>query len=273
MLNPSTTWCADIEDNLQLALSSNDVWEEARSIGDILSPLFYNLYLTPLDDFIDKLKKKYEKVPFEPALPLVPGGGQGQRGGRSHPRPLGTVMDRDHIVCGYSKIFYVRFVDAWVIGVKGSYLLANQIKEEINQFIEEEFKLYLKQGVGLIASQPRKKSNIVKLERDLALRPPSPKVWRVLGPAGAVCKRVKFLGHYIQVATNSRKQSSRVEQGQTNNNTEPFGHPHQRCVGALGLQESYAQSLDPCTGVGTKGQKWVFFPFYYLCPVSGRGKG
>ena len=57
LLSPSTY--AEIYATLPLALSRIDAWEKAKSIGDIFSPLFYNIYLTPLDDFIDKLKKIY----------------------------------------------------------------------------------------------------------------------------------------------------------------------------------------------------------------------
>jgi len=31
---------------------------------DIISPILFNIYLTPLDDFIDKLKENYARSPF-----------------------------------------------------------------------------------------------------------------------------------------------------------------------------------------------------------------
>lgn len=160
LLNPSTL--AEITASIPLALSSIDGWEKARSFGDIISPLLYNLYLTPLDDFIDKLKKLYSSP-----LPNAIGSGKGE-----------------------ISIYYVRYVDSWVIGIVGPYIIANKIKEEIDKFLEEELKLFFKQGsVRRSQEATRKKSKIVNLERDL--------------PRTVLSHQVKFLGHYLKIPASS----------------------------------------------------------------------
>ena len=173
LLSPSTY--AEIYATLPLALSRIDAWEKAKSIGDIFSPLFYNIYLTPLDDFIDKLKKIYEKVTLAP----------------THTKRVASDGP-DHYQWqkgdGGIKIYYVRYVDTWVIGIAGPYTIANKIKEEIDNFLEEELKLFLKQSVRHDAT--RKKSKMSNLERDL--------------PRTVLTQQVKFLGHYLKIPTPTR---------------------------------------------------------------------
>ena len=186
LLSPSTY--AEIYATLPLALSRIDAWEKAKSIGDIFSPLFYNIYLTPLDDFIDKLKKIYEKVTPAPAPTNTKGEGpvryQWQKGG------------------GGIKIYYVRYVDTWVIGIAGPYAIAKKIKEEIDKFLEEELKLFFKQGVRQDAT--RKKSKRSNLERDL--------------PRTVLTHQVKFLGHNLTIPTPTRTRA--IKHGRSKLNIE-----------------------------------------------------
>jgi hypothetical protein len=73
----------------------------AAGVGGLL----LNIYLTSLDEFIDKLKENYARGPV--------------------PR----------------RIYYVRYADEWVIGVEGPFQLAKKIKEDILTFLWEELKL------------------------------------------------------------------------------------------------------------------------------------
>jgi hypothetical protein len=75
----------------------------ATGVGGLL----LNIYLTSLDEFIDKLKENYARGPV--------------------PR----------------RIYYVRYGDEWVIGVEGPFQLAKKIKEDIITFLREELKLEL----------------------------------------------------------------------------------------------------------------------------------
>ena len=81
--------------------------------GRTLAAMLFNLYLIPLDDFMNKLKDKFEKG--------------------SEVQPLKVK----------SKIYYVRYADAWVVGVAGPKELAENIKEEIRIYLLKELKLEL----------------------------------------------------------------------------------------------------------------------------------
>ena len=111
LLKPSTLYSGEIAASMPLALSSIDIWDKAISIGDIISPLLYNLYLTPLDDFIDKLRKKYEKVNLPGAVLRTPTTGECSL---RRPADAGKGAAGLPLVNGaYGKrnIYYVRYVD------------------------------------------------------------------------------------------------------------------------------------------------------------------
>lgn len=74
----------------------------------ILSPILLNLYLTSLDEFINKLQESYGRAPE-------------LRG----------------------RIYYVRYGDEWVIGVAGPFQLAKKIEGDIITYLWEELKLEL----------------------------------------------------------------------------------------------------------------------------------
>ncbi len=151
LLNPST--CEHIATSLPLAQSRIEAWQQALNKGDILSPLLYNLYLTPLDDFIDNLKKNFEQFPE-------------------------------------IKVYYVRYLDTWVIGVLGPSHIANKIKEEINKFLEEELKLGYPIGADPDTdgfTSPRWGSKIVYLGIDFG----------------------KVLGHYVKGPTQGQSKTKR----------------------------------------------------------------
>lgn len=71
----------------------------------------FNLYLTPLDEFMERLKENYLGYPY------------------------------------HTKIYYVRFADEWVIGVEGSIsnksMLAKKIQQQVRSFLWDELKLDL----------------------------------------------------------------------------------------------------------------------------------
>ncbi len=82
-------------------LGARRISPKAAGVGGLL----LNIYLTSLDEFIDKLKENYARGPV--------------------PR----------------RIYYVRYADEWVIGVEGPFQLAKKIKEDILTFLREELKL------------------------------------------------------------------------------------------------------------------------------------
>jgi len=84
---------------------------------DIISPILYNIYLTPLDEFIDKLKEYYAKC-------------------RSPSRV---------------RIYYVRFANEWVLGMEAPLGDEHnnelvQIRGQIKTFIRDRLKLELEKN-------------------------------------------------------------------------------------------------------------------------------
>lgn len=79
---------------------------------DIISPILFNIYLTPLDEFIDKLKETYARSPF------------------------------------HLKIYYVRFANDWILGVVGDEHNneLTKIQEQIKTFLIDKLKLELEKN-------------------------------------------------------------------------------------------------------------------------------
>ena len=89
---------------------------------DIISPILFNIYLTPLDEFIDKLKESYARSPTHKCV-AAPAQG----------------------------IYYVRFANEWVLGMEAppgdeynNELV--QIRGQIKTFIRDRLKLELEKN-------------------------------------------------------------------------------------------------------------------------------
>lgn len=97
-----------IKDKLKPDRTLTGIFHKLLKAGYMKYPnhdLLLNIYLTSLDEFIDKLKENYARCP--------------------EPR----------------RIYYVRYADEWVIGVEGPFQLAKKIQENIITFLWEELKL------------------------------------------------------------------------------------------------------------------------------------
>lgn len=82
----------------------------------IIFPILFNIYLSPLDEFIEILKKKYENV-----------------------EKNRQTTKKDNSI----QIQYVRYADDWIVGVNGPKSTAESIRQEITQFLKEKLKLNL----------------------------------------------------------------------------------------------------------------------------------
>jgi nicotine oxidoreductase len=169
--------------------------------GGIISPILSNLYLTPFDEFIDKLKEKYQQLPVSkrnPAYRKVEARIYTLR------RKLNSWARTDKIIVRKnetilikrelknlmvklrtlssmtrvgSKLHYVRYADDWVVGVVGNKNLAIEVRDEIKEFLNENLKLELS----------LEKTKITHLGSNFA----------------------KFLGYYIRCSTLKQHISSR----------------------------------------------------------------
>jgi len=130
--------------------------------GGIISPLFANLYLTPFDEFMDQLKREWERLPVsvpnkeyrevqtriqnyrrklqrnksrteeevkEIKTAII------QEGKRLRQLPSATRTG--------CKIYYVRYADDWVIGVIGTKKETEMIKDQVKRFLAGKLKLEL----------------------------------------------------------------------------------------------------------------------------------
>lgn len=109
--------------------------------GGILSPILSNLYLTPLDEYIDSLKERYKKLTIS------------KRNSEYNKIEVikniqnENIKDIKEIINLPSNIkvtiYYVRYGEQWLIGIKGNHELAIKIKEEVNIFLINILKLQI----------------------------------------------------------------------------------------------------------------------------------
>lgn len=122
--------------------------------GGLVSPILANVYLHELDEFIQGLGTKLEKGVVKRNNPTykrlsLKKGRMHKRGETRTPEfrevakeirrtPSRMVNDPDYI-----RIKYLRYADDWVVGICGSQALAEEIKQEIKNFLGETLGLML----------------------------------------------------------------------------------------------------------------------------------
>ena len=113
--------------------------------GGIISPILSNIYLTPLDNFIDHLKKELDtKVTSKPNPEYIKAKSllkskKGEIKAKGY-QELRTIKSTIRIGL---RIYYVRYADDWLIGVWGNKLNSQQIKNRIQLFLKQELNLEL----------------------------------------------------------------------------------------------------------------------------------
>lgn len=122
--------------------------------GSLLSPILANTYLHELDEFVEGLRTKLEKgiskqrnptylqLSYQKSL-LVKGGQTKTKQFQDINqliRTMSTVQVNDP---DFIRVKYLRYADDWIIGVWGNHALAEQIKEEVKQFLSDQLRLTL----------------------------------------------------------------------------------------------------------------------------------
>lgn len=106
--------------------------------GRILSPILSNIYMNHLDAWVeDHLIPKYtsgKKRKQNPEYTKM------IRGGRAFDKSIRSGMANDE---NFGRVYYVRYVDDFFIGVVGSKRTCGFIQSDIKNFLEEKMKLTL----------------------------------------------------------------------------------------------------------------------------------
>lgn len=120
--------------------------------GGILSPLLSNVYMHQLDVFVETLKLKYNTF-------------TNRRGAKQNPTYTAKLRELSKLraakdgpairnaefelrnvpstIKTSTRIYYVRYADDWVIGVRGPKSMAENVKDEVKTFLQNELKLEL----------------------------------------------------------------------------------------------------------------------------------
>lgn len=117
--------------------------------GGILGPLLTNVLLDRLDKFVEHLKEVYERGKARKTSPeyrtlvtqrqmLATRGLARSKEFRQIGRQLAEMSPLDPDDEEFIRLKYVRYADAWLIGVTGSRQLAEVIREKIKEFLRDE---------------------------------------------------------------------------------------------------------------------------------------
>jgi hypothetical protein len=131
--------------------------------GGVLSPLLSNIYMHELDVFVSSLQEKHRTTPNRRGVIQNPlytaklkelralrakGDGRAIRKAEQERRFIPSVIRTG------TRLYYVRYADDWVIGVKGPKSLAETIRGEVKRFLQQELHLELNKHKTTITHLP-----------------------------------------------------------------------------------------------------------------------
>lgn len=131
--------------------------------GGVLSPLLSNVYMHKLDVFVEGLKTHYNKSTNlrgtiqNPEYTAILKRLRELRAKGDGKAIREAELERDHIpsvIRTGTRVYYVRYADDWVIGVRGPRSLAQEIKEKVEAFLRNELNLELSREKTAITHLP-----------------------------------------------------------------------------------------------------------------------
>ena len=135
--------------------------------GSVVSPLLCNVYLHEMDKFVTEVKQNFDKG-NKPRLnktytALVARAKRRRSQGRLDLYQKYVQLSRnlssiDAFDPSYRKLQYVRYADDWVIGLRGTYAEAEEIKRKISKFCDMTLKLQLSETKTHITNLNRRKA-------------------------------------------------------------------------------------------------------------------
>ncbi|MET8873042.1 reverse transcriptase domain-containing protein [Nocardia sp. NPDC004604] len=121
--------------------------------GGVLSPLLSNIYLDRLDKFVEKtllpvFNQGARRKPYLPYTRVHKAAWKlEKRGLRDEARPLRRQLQvlpsHDPNDPGFRRLYYARYADDWLLGFSGTRREAEQIKDDIARFLQDQLKLEL----------------------------------------------------------------------------------------------------------------------------------
>ena len=129
--------------------------------GGVLSPLLANIFLDKLDKFIETLREEYERGKGKRAnreyrkladrkQKLAKQGLARSKEFRQIVREMRELPSLDPEDEDFIRLKYIRFADDWLIGVIGSHQIAEEVREKIRTFLQNELKLTLSEEKTVI---------------------------------------------------------------------------------------------------------------------------
>jgi group II intron reverse transcriptase/maturase len=140
--------------------------------GGIVSPILSNIYLDKLDKFVEELREKLDKGKARKHNPeykrlqdqrlywMKRGETRSKRvrslEARMKKLPSGDPNDPDFV-----RIKFIRYADDWLVGVIGSHKLAEDIKQQIGDFLKDHLKLTLSKEKTVITSAKKQEAKFL----------------------------------------------------------------------------------------------------------------
>ena len=122
--------------------------------GGIVSPILANIYLHELDEYVEQLQKELEKGELRRPNPEY----RKLQKRRQYLAKIGKIDTGEYRELGvqmrklpsldthdpnFVRVKYARYADDWLIGVTGPHQLAEEIKEQVGQFLKSRLNLTL----------------------------------------------------------------------------------------------------------------------------------
>jgi group II intron reverse transcriptase/maturase len=170
--------------------------------GSIISPILANVYLHELDCFVEQLRARYEKGrerrpnPEYRRLLIQRRYWLDKTDGAFTPlvkdltQRMRALPSKDPHDPGYVRVRYLRYADDWIVGVTGPRQLAEAIRDEIRQFLQEHLQLELSQEKTRITHAKTEEANFLGVRLAIgSCRQTQAKITPHRSPNGRMFKR------------------------------------------------------------------------------------
>lgn len=141
--------------------------------GGVLSPLLANIYLDKLDKHVEEAIKVFDKgTKRAPNREYVSISGQKRRAVRKGAKELAKSLTKrlrnlpsvDPNDPNYRRLMYVRYADDFMVGVIGTKVEAEEIKQKIGNFLMDKLKLKLSEEKTLITNAAQETARFLNYE-------------------------------------------------------------------------------------------------------------